>query len=343
MLQNDVKQFLLRAFNLPIINLSNDERSWKESNSTFSSKMFFAPVLAIVENKDFVFVFERFTPHSLQDALNYSPAVFLKSHTNLNFLLYQIHSVLMTLMKHNIQVNPYLVPEHFKLYNGTLWTGLSVFDAVWPIKPSALKTAENSKPIFKIYSGVNTNLKDEHIILESKLSWFTHEWVNCRLSNFDYLIILNKLSGKKFGEPMNHPVFPWVTDFTVPYGGYRDLKKTKFRLNKGDSQLDATYSAGVFNSSYGFGMMQNPVQHHVSDVLSDITYFIYHARQTSKEVLCQHVRPRWVPGEYPADVQRMYSWTPDECIPEFYYDPKIFKSIHSDLTDLGISKIILII
>ena len=74
--------------------------------------------------------------------------------------------------------------------------------------------------------------------------------------NFDYLMALNRFAGRKMQDPNNHPVIPWVIDFTSASGEWRDLTKTKFRINKGDQQLDITYS-GI-------------VPHHISDILSEV-------------------------------------------------------------------------
>lgn len=50
---------------------------------------------------------------------------------------------------------------------------------------------------------------------------------------------------------------------------WRDLTKSKYRLNKGDVQLDLMFApSGVANMS----------PHHVSDALSEITYYLYMVR-----------------------------------------------------------------
>ncbi len=158
-------------------------------------------------------------------------------------------------------------------------------------------------------------------------------WRTGGLSNFDYLMILNHHAGRKLGDPNNHPIFPWVVDFTNLNSGFRDLSRSKHFLTKGENQLDFTYMSALEEMKRSPD--QDPlVPHHIGDISSDVTYYVYLARKTPKEVLCSRVRPRWVPEEYPISMEKMYIWSPDECIPEFYIDTTIFKSIHPDLPDL---------
>jgi WD repeat-containing protein 81 len=124
-------------------------------------------------------------------------------------------------------------------------------------------------------------------------------------------------------------VMPWVIDFTVRPDensdiGWRDLTKSKWRLAKGDEQLDFTYSS-------------SDVPHHVSDeCLSELAVCSYKARRLSKTILRSAVRSVYEPNEYPSSMQRLYQWTPDECIPDFYSDPWIFASLHSEMSDLAL-------
>lgn len=164
----------------------------------------------------------------------------------------------------------------------------------------------------------------------------TLRWRNGALSNFDYILVLNHHAGRVPGDPNNHPIFPWVMEFTHKDGGYRDLSKSKYRLNKGDQQLDFTYISAQEEMRQRSAHQDGLVPHHIGDISSEVTYYVYMARKISKEVLCSRVRPQWVPEEYPSTLEKMYIWTPDECIPEFFTDPSLFRSIHPDLPDLAL-------
>ncbi|CAF1556267.1 unnamed protein product, partial [Adineta steineri] len=58
------------------------------------------------------------------------------------------------------------------------------------------------------------------------------QWQLGHISNFDYLLILNALAGRKFHDPNNHLIFPWINDFTSSTYNLRDLSQSKYRLNK---------------------------------------------------------------------------------------------------------------
>ena len=149
----------------------------------------------------------------------------------------------------------------------------------------------------------------------------TRRWVDGSLSTFEYLLLLNRASGRSTALTNDHYVFPWVSDFTVKHGGWRDLSKSKFRLAKGDEMLDRTYAAS---------------KHHVTEPgLSDLALCIYLARRAPVAVLQRVVRATFVPEHYPATMERLYAWSPDEAIPEFYCDPSVFAS-RNGLPDLKV-------
>ncbi|EGC36683.1 hypothetical protein DICPUDRAFT_94261 [Dictyostelium purpureum] len=237
--------------------------------------------------------------YTLDSLLRYSSEYLQKNPKITNFIIYQLVQLMAFLHQKEV-VHGDLTPSHIHLSN-QMWLGLEGFS--FPSAPLYHSPSENQ--------------------LESSIN----KWVHGELSNFNYLMILNHLAHRRMGDPMNHPVLPWVMDFSRLGGGWRDLTKTKYRLNKGDEQLD-------FQFLNAPGGAEKP--HHISDILSELTYYSYLARRTPVPLLQRFVRANYEPNEYPATMERLYRWTPDECIPEFFTNPTIFSSIHPDMPDLQI-------
>ncbi|KAK5929533.1 hypothetical protein CgunFtcFv8_010758 [Champsocephalus gunnari] len=321
------------------------------------------PAECLLETAEMLYVILPYTQYSLHDIVSFSPAKLANSHAKVLFILYQLLTALQgchaaglscgELSLQDIAVDEQLCSRlklnlaHYEEL-GTEWDANSATGRQMP--KSALP--RNNVCVSQENKTICEDCFDE-------LKKLVLDWVHGRVSNFRYLMELSRLAGRREGDPNYHPVLPWVVDFTVPFGKPRDLRRSKFRLNKGDKQLDFTYEmtkealaaasgggiggsgvGGDLGGSIGAGGAGPSdhlhVPHHISDVLSDITYYVYKARQTPKSVLCSHVRSQWEPNEYPASMERMQSWTPDECIPEFYTDPSIFRSIHPDMPDLDV-------
>jgi hypothetical protein len=155
-------------------------------------------------------------------------------------------------------------------------------------------------------------------------SAYFRTWWSGEMSNYDYILRLNKLSGRSFLDPQHPPIFPWVTDFASEKlsteEGLRDLTRSKYRLRKGDEQLDANF--------------QCHPPHHLTTFLTDLSLYTYRARRTPKCILGQHIRQRFSALEFPNTMHDMYEWTTDECIQEFYSDPNIFTTCHIELGNL---------
>ncbi|KAJ1971491.1 hypothetical protein H4R35_005227, partial [Dimargaris xerosporica] len=252
----------------------------------------------ILESSTAYYFLQTHTSISLTDLLNFSPS-FLASGSRRTFILYQIARALEFLHACGL--------AHGRLNASAVW----IDEHSW-----AHLTGMVLSPWLALDSSTMT------LPIEPELPNPVTQWVAGRLSNFQYLMLLNHRAGRRMGDPNFYPILPWVTDFTgtLVAHRWRDLTKTKFRMNKGDEQLDFTF--------------EGPMPHHITDILSDITYYVYMARRTPVPVLCHFVRSNYEPNEYPRSMARLYQWTPDECIPEFFTNPDLFRSIHPDMPDL---------
>ncbi|KAM6960958.1 WD repeat-containing protein 81 [Aplochiton taeniatus] len=320
------------------------------------------PAECLLESAEMLYVVLPYTQYSLHDIVSYSPAKLANSHAKVLFILYQILIALKAcqaagLSCGELSLQDIAVDEQLC---SRLRLNLAHYEELGEDREANGRATGGQVPrSVQMRENADVNSASKRLCSEclEELKSLVLDWVHGRVSNFRYLMELNRLVGRREGDPNYHPVLPWVVDFTVPFGRFRDLRRSKFRLNKGDKQLDFTYEmtkealaaassaggSGVGGDLGGSGGVGGAgpsdhlhVPHHISDVLSDITYYVYKARQTPKAVLCSHVRSQWEPNEYPASMERIQSWTPDECIPEFYSDPSIFHSIHPDMPDLEV-------
>ncbi|XP_057357039.1 WD repeat-containing protein 81 isoform X3 [Manis pentadactyla] len=292
---------------------------------------------ALLESPEMLYVVHPYVQFSLHDVVTFSPAKLTNSQAKVLFILFRVLKAMDAchrqglscgaLSLHHIAVDEKLCSE--------LRLDLSAYERPEEDEKKGTPVARDGADL---ESGGEGGGGPGCPTCQEELRGLVLDWVHGRISNFYYLMQLNRLAGRRQGDPNYHPVLPWVVDFTIPHGRFRDLRKSKFRLNKGDKQLDFTYemTRQAFVAGGAGGGEPPHVPHHISDVLSDITYYVYKARRTPRSVLCGHVRAQWEPHEYPASMERMQNWTPDECIPEFYTDPSIFSSIHPDMPDLDV-------
>lgn len=289
----------------------------------FSSANLKLPHKIISEGEMIYFVYSL-PQYTVQDCLMYSPSLYTTDNVKTSFILFQVLKLFSSF------------EEYFERDISSLcWDNVEIDSNGWvkvQLPESCFISQEDNN--HKEHTALKPKAKKSQI-----LSDMLDGWICGSISNFDYLMFLNKLSGRNTNDPNHHPILPWVSSFQNEHSSWRDLTKSKYRLNKGDRQLDIQYSM----MSDGIDMKKNSSQndlhqvpHHVPEYLSDITYYVYTARRTPKSLLCKLVRSYWEPNEYPSSIQRMQEWTPDECIPEFYTDPTVFESIHDDMSDLSV-------
>ena len=115
-----------------------------------------------------------------------------------------------------------------------------------------------------VIASMRLPMSSKFLLGHGDLDTVTDRWCRGDITNLDYLMLLNKAAGRRMGDALFCPVLPWVTDFTTSIlplvkdqkktslqgsqqknWTLRDLTRSKFRLNKGDRQLDVTYRSAL--------------------------------------------------------------------------------------------------
>ena len=196
------------------------------------------PAECLLESADMLYVILPYTQYSLHDIVSYSPAKLANSHAKVLFILYQLLIALRAcqaagLSCGELSLQDVAVDEQLC---SRLRLNLAHYEELGDSREADSYVTGGQAPN-SIQVRESPGVGSDRTLCSDcsdELKSLVMDWVHGRVGNFRYLMELNRLAGRREGDPNYHPVLPWVVDFTVPFGKFRDLKRSKFRLNKGD-------------------------------------------------------------------------------------------------------------
>lgn len=183
----------------------------------------------------------KYYENTMEDLINFNFYLLKKSNTKKAFLIYQLFDSL------------YMLHSNGIIHGNLKMSNIYVDESLW-IRIKGINFGLNNQRLsIKNKSKVNVEttltMGNEHPNVSNLLSYSTtqeyesdnyfsnlvSQWTEGYISNFDYIMELNKLAGRRLGDPNFHPILPWVTDFNgdSQFSSWRDLTKSKFRINKG--------------------------------------------------------------------------------------------------------------
>ena len=93
---------------------------------------------------------------------------------------------------------------------------------------------------FHITSSINSIVQENNFEQFFKQSKITEKWINHEITNFEYLMYLNQLSGRSYNCPSMYPIFPWII---------QDYDSSKLNLNKIETYRDLTKPVGALSEA----------------------------------------------------------------------------------------------
>lgn len=157
------------------------------------------------------------------------------------------------------------------------------------------------------------------------------DWVNRKISNFEYIIELNKLSGRSFNDLTQYPIFPWIIkdyscqminlnetslyrDLRRPIGTMNDVRIKKLReLSEERKSIQNIQSTGTkLPYLYKTGPSSEKI---VKDFISKILH-------NSNDI---HSDFKSVSDSFKIVTSEAEDFR--ELLPEFFFQPEVFKDI----------------
>eukprot|EP00826_Nyctotherus_ovalis_P045800 TRINITY_DN5101_c0_g1_i1.p1 TRINITY_DN5101_c0_g1~~TRINITY_DN5101_c0_g1_i1.p1 ORF type:complete len:756 (+),score=110.20 TRINITY_DN5101_c0_g1_i1:92-2269(+) len=177
---------------------------------------------------------------------------------------------------------------------------------------------------------VKANVVEKHELFfyESK---FTDQWVKGVISNFKYLTLLNKYSGRSFHDINQYPVFPWlITNFT---SSSIDLNSKEIYRSLDTTVAGMTELKQEAANDRVISLVKSPVEQyqfegHYLPPSAVVGYMwrvepysslasSYSGYEHFKKIMLYDIKSSWNNGLQDINDNK-------ELVPEFYYLPEIF-------------------
>ena len=232
-------EILCQLYNCPIIDLTEEIEPLPIDEEASTIKHCVSAIACIITDKEFV-VLRHFDRYSVHHMLRFSPCMIEGSNLLPLFIVYQLLIAINDFHKKglsigNISLDDIVINnEYYIALKPNPMCNLIDIDLEKNI-PNDIKSQSPSFQQLlsylksKLSDAGEDNFENMDALCDNFLGNAVHLWVTNQLSNFDYILLLNYLSGRTFSDPNHYPVMPWIRDFTSQNGGWRDLSKSKYR------------------------------------------------------------------------------------------------------------------
>lgn len=172
---------------------------------------------------------------------------------------------------------------------------------------------------------------------KKELDMATKHWVEGQLSNFDYLLYLNQVSGRSWYDFTQYPIFPWVI---------KNYKSDTIDLNNPETFRDFTFPIfaqteeqkeqcmSYYSTTEALSNEPHCTPNYISNVGSTIYFLVRAEPFTNEEISFQNGSLDAADRTFQSfDISYSLMTAPGnknalELIPEFYFHPELLKNIN---------------